>query len=91
MEYSRPDCGFSYECKSDPKGRNVKLKDKPIGKFHFESKNFAAGDNIAAFVKEMVIGVDSYQQGLMVWNFTKQAWEPVDADEVLTLVGWARY
>lgn len=88
MDQSRPDLGFSYEFKTDPKGRIVKLNGKDVGKFHFETKNFIAGDNIAAFVKELRIGMDSYQQGIMVWNFTKQAWEAVDADEVLTFAGW---
>jgi hypothetical protein len=90
MDASRPDHGFSYECKADSKGRAVKLNGKDVGKFHFETKNFSAGDNIAAFVKELMIGADSYQQGLMVWNFTKQSWEPVDADEVLALLGWTK-
>lgn len=90
MDQSRPDKGFSYEFKSDSKGRVVKLNGKEVGKFHFETKNFCAGDNIAAFVKELMIGADSYQQGLMVWNFSKQAWESVEADEVLTIAGWAK-
>lgn len=90
LEFSRPDQGFSYACKSDAKGRAVKLNGKDIGKFHFEAKNFAAGINTAAFVKELMIGTDSYQQGLMAWNNTKQSWEPVEADEVLTVIGWVK-
>lgn len=90
MDASRPDHGFTYEFKTDPKGRIVKLNGKEVGKFHFETRNFAAGDNTAAFVKELMIGADSYQQGLMVWNFTKQAWDHVDADEVLAIAGWAK-
>jgi len=90
MDSSRPDHGFTYEFKTDPKGRVVKLNGKDVGKFHFETRNFSAGENTAAFVKELMIGTDSYQQGLMVWNFTKQSWDPVDADEVLTLAGWAK-
>lgn len=90
LESSRPDHGFSYEFKTDPKGRVVKLNGKDVGKFHFETKNFSAGDNTAAFVKELMIGADSYQEGLMVWNFTKQGWEHVEADEVLAIAGWAK-
>jgi hypothetical protein len=89
MESSRPDHGFSYEFKKDPKGRVVKLNGKDVGKFHFETRNFVAGENTAAFLKELIIGADSYQQGLMVWNFTKKSWERVDADEVLVIAGWA--
>jgi hypothetical protein len=88
MDYSRPDHGFSYECKADNKGRMVKLEGKDLGKHHFETRNFSAGDNIACFVKELIIGTDSYQQGLMSWNATKKTWESVDADEVLVLLGW---
>lgn len=90
LEASRPEYGFSYVFKSDNKGRAVKLNGKDVGKFHFETKNFVASENIAAFVKELMIGADSYQQGLMVWNFSKQAWENVEADEVLTIAGWAK-
>ncbi|WP_317900214.1 hypothetical protein [Aurantibacillus circumpalustris] len=90
MDSSRPDHGFTYEFKTDPKGRVVKLNGKDIGKYHFETRNFIAGENAAAFVKELVIGGDSYQQGLMTWNFTKKDWEKVDADEVLTLAGWGK-
>jgi len=90
MESSKPDHGFTYEFKTDPKGRVVKLNGKDVGKFHFETRNFSAGDNIAVFVKELTIGADSYQDGLMVWNFTKQGWEKVEADEVLTVAGWVK-
>lgn len=90
LEFSRPDYGFSYACKSDSKGRVVKMNGKEIGKYHFEAKNFAAGANTAAFVKELMIGADSYQQGLMAWNQTKQTWEHVEADEVLTVIGWLK-
>lgn len=89
LEASFPENGFSYEFKTDQKGRIIKLNEKEVGKFHFETKNFTSGQNIAAFVKEMRIGTETYQQGLMVWNANKQKWEPVDADEVLSLIGWA--
>lgn len=91
LDYTKPIYGFSYQCKYDPKfGHAVSLYGKEIGKFHFDSKHFVAGDNIAAFVKEMVIGLDRYQQGIMAWNATKQKWEAVDSDEVLTMIGWMK-
>lgn len=90
LEHSRPDHGFNYEFKTDPKGRVVRLNGKEVGKYHFETRNFSAGDNTAAFVKELMIGADSYQDGLMVWNFTKQGWDHVEADEVLSLAGWIK-
>lgn len=90
MDQSLPENGFSYEFKTDQKGRVVKLNGKEIGKFHFETTHFSTGENIAAFVKELRIGTETYQQGLMVWNFSNQIWQSVDADEVLTLVGWMK-
>lgn len=90
LDFTKPVYGFSYETKADNKGRSIKLNGKDLGKFHFESRNFMPGENIAAFVKEMVLGSESYQQGLSVWNYGKQSWQPVDADEVLTLVGWIK-
>jgi hypothetical protein len=90
LESSRPEHGFSYDFKAEAKGRLVKLHGREIGRHHFETHHFSTGDSTAAFVKELKIGHESYQQGLMVWNFSKQAWDHVDADEVLTLAGWAR-
>lgn len=86
--YSFPSNGFSYECKFNAYGHIVKLNDKEIGKFHFQQKNFKTGNNIAALVKELIVGEDSYQQGIGVWNPSKPGWEKVDSEDVLTLVGW---
>lgn len=88
LEFCPPIQDFSYECKKKPYGHMVKLNNKDIGKFQFETSRFAAGKNIAAFVKELKIGEESYQQGLMAWNNNTQKWEPVDADEVLSMIGW---
>ena len=41
-------------------------------------------------VKELTIGTDSYQQGLAIWNNTKPGWEKVDAEDVITLIGWVK-
>lgn len=90
LESSQPDHGFSYAFKTDPKGRVITLQGKEIGKFHFETCNFSAAEKTAAFVKELRIGADTYQDGLMVWNYTKQSWERVDADEVLAVAGWVK-
>lgn len=89
QEYTKPMNGFSFNCKPDPKvGHTIKLYGNEIGKYHFDSRNFVAGTNIAGFVREMKIGQESYQQGLMVWNTTRKKWESVDAEEVLALIGW---
>ncbi len=88
--FTNPTNGFSAECKSNSYGHLVKLNEKEIGKYHFQLKNFKTETNIAAIVKELIMGNESYQQGLGVWNNTKQGWETVDAEDVLTLVGFIK-
>ena len=90
LQYTKPANGFSFECKTNPYGHIVKLNDKDVGKYHFQPKNFKTETNIASFVKELVVGPESYQQGMAVWNFNKQGWESVDSEDVLTLVGWIK-
>ncbi len=88
LQFSKPSDGFSYECKSNSYGHIVKLNEKEVGKFHFQLKNFKTEKNIAVLVKELVMGEESYQQGMGVWNATKQSWDKVDAEDVLSLAGW---
>lgn len=90
LQFTKPSNGFSYECKTNGYGHIVKLNDKEVGKFHFQGKNFKTSDNIAAIVKEISLGTESYQQGIGVWNFNKQSWSTVDAEDVLTLAGWVK-
>ena len=88
--FTYPENGFSAECKTNPYGHVIKLNDKEIGKHHFQLKNLKTEKNIAAIVKELRIGEESYQQGLSVWNNNLQKWVPVDAEEVIALVGWIK-
>jgi hypothetical protein len=88
LAFTKPENGFSYECKTNSYGHIVKLNDKEIGRNHFQAKNFKTDKNIAGLVKELVMGEDSYQQGLGVWNNSKQTWQSVDCEDVLSLVGW---
>lgn len=88
LEYTRSSCGFSFACKASAAGRLVKLNGKEVGKFHFNPSTFTCGKNIAGFVKELSVGEESYQQGLSVWNATSNSWASVEADEVLTVLGW---
>lgn len=90
LQFTKPSNGFSFECKTNGYGHIVKLNDKEVGKFHFQAKNFKTENNIAALVKELIVGTESYQQGIGVWNFNKQSWSTVDAEDVLTLVGWVK-
>lgn len=88
--FTVPQNGFSAECAKKGYGRLIKLNDKEIGKNHFQLKNFKTENNIAAIVKELVIGADSYQQGMSVWNNSKPGWEAVDCEDVVALIGWIK-
>ncbi len=88
--FTYPEDGFSVECKKMPYGHIIKLNDKEIGKYHFQLKNMKTDHNIMAVVKELIIGADSYQQGLAVWNNNKPGWEKVDAEDIITLIGWIK-
>lgn len=90
LSFTYPINGFAAEVKESNPGRRILLmnNNKELGKFHFQLKNFKTNDKTIALVKELVIGADHYQQGLAVWNFDQMKFEKVDADEVLTLVGW---
>jgi hypothetical protein len=90
MQFTNPENGFTAECKNNPYGHIIKLNGKEVGKHHFQVKNLKTEQNIAAIVKELVVGTESYQQGLSVWNNSKQAWESVDAEEVVALIGWIK-
>lgn len=88
--FTVPQNGFTAECMKKGYGRLIKLNDKEIGKNHFQLKNFKTENNIAAIVKELVIGTDSYQQGMSVWNNSKPGWESVDCEDVVALIGWIK-
>jgi len=88
--YSYPENEFSVECKKNSYGHIIKLSGKDIGKFHFQLKNFVTEKEAAALVKELVIGTESYQQGIAVWNPVKQSWGGVDAEDVIALIGWIK-
>lgn len=88
LSYAEIGNGFTYECKPAAAGRVVKLNGKEIGKLHFKPVNFVSDKNVAALVKEIMVGNEGYQQGICVWNGMDNKWETVEADDVLRLVGW---
>lgn len=92
MSFTYPLNGFAAEVKSAPQGRRVLLanNNKELGKYPFQLKNFKSTENTVALVREMIVGTESYQQGMAVWNYEQMKFEKVDADEVLTLVGWIK-
>lgn len=87
---SKPVNGFSYQFKAGPKGRVIKHNGKEIGQFFFSSGYFATTENMAGLVKELVVGEESYQQGLKIWIKSKNTWISVDSEEVLSFIGWIK-
>lgn len=90
LGFTYPINGFAAEVKASPQGRRILLANnsKELGKYHFQLKNFKTNDKTIAVVKELIVGTESYQQGMAVWNFDQLKFEKVDAEEVLTLCGW---
>lgn len=88
--FKEVDKSFSIEVEPKPKGRAVYHKGKEIGRYHFDLKNFKTSDNYAVLVKEIIMGDESYQQGMSVYNVANSKWESVDGEEVAALVGWIK-
>lgn len=88
--FQEVDANFSIEVEAKSTGRSVYYKGKDIGKNHFQLYNFKSSTNYAAIVKEIVMGDESYQQGMSVFNISKMKWESIDAEEVANLVGWIK-
>ena len=88
--YKEYDAGFSVEMEEKSTGRGIWVKGKEIGKDHFDLKNFKSSANYAAIVKEIVMGDESYQQGMSVYNVYKAKWEGIDGEEVACLIGWIK-
>lgn len=88
--YKEIDKNFSVEVEPKSTGRTIYYKGKEIGKNHFDMKNFKTSTNYAALVKEIIMGDESYQQGMSVYNVTKAKWETIDGEDVVSLVGWIK-
>jgi len=90
LSFTYPSDGFVAEAKASGSGRRVLQANnqKELGKYHFQLSRFKTSEHTLGLVKEIVVGTESYQQGMAVWNFEQKKFENVDADEVLALVGW---
>lgn len=86
--YKEIDKNFSVEVEPKSTGRAIFYKGKEIGRNHFEIKNFKVSPNYAVLVKEVVMGDESYQQGMTVYNVYNAKWEAIDGEDVVSLVGW---
>ncbi len=90
LSFTYPSDGFTAEAKASGQGRRILQanNNKELGKYHFQLKNFKTSEYTVGVVKEIVLGEESYQQGMAVWNFEQKKFENVDAEEVLSMVGW---
>lgn len=80
--------GYAVEVLEKPAGRLIYLKGKEVGKIHFALPNIKASPRYVAIVKEIVMGDESYQQGLSVYIAGSSKWENIDCENVASIVGW---
>ena len=88
--FKEVDKNFSIEVEPKSYGRLIYFKGKEVGKNHFQIPNFKSSTNYAAIVKEILMGDESYQQGISIFNVSKMKWEAVDGEQVASLVGWIK-
>lgn len=88
--YKEMDKNFSVEVEPKPSGRAVYYKGKDIGRYHFDLKNFKSSEHHAAMVKEIIMGDESYQQGMSVYNVATAKWENIDSEDVIAIIGFIK-
>ena len=60
------------------------------GKQALRLEKFKASDNYAALLREVVMGEETYQQGIAVYSTALMKWESIDGEEVAAMVGWLK-
>lgn len=88
--YKEVDVNYSVEVEAKAKGRAIFYKGKEIGKNHFEMNTFKTSANYAAFLKEVVMGDESYQQGLSVYIVALEKWQNIVTIDIASVVGWIK-
>jgi len=88
--YKEIDQNYSIEVEAKAKGRAIFYKGKEIGKNHFEMNTFKTSTNYAAFLKEVVMGDESYQQGLSVYIVASAKWQNIVTIDIASVVGWIK-
>lgn len=89
-KYKEVTKNFSIEVEPSAKGRAVYYKGKETGRFQFQLEKFKASDNYAALLREVVMGEETYQQGIAVYSTALMKWESIDGEEVAAMVGWLK-
>ncbi len=88
--YKVVDANYSIEVEAKAKGRAIFYKGKEIGRNHFELNTFKTSVNYAAFLKEVVMGDESYQQGLSVYIVASSKWQNIVTIDIASVVGWIK-
>lgn len=88
--YKEVDSNYSIEVEAKPKGRTIFFKGKEVGRNHFELNTFKTSANYAAFLKEVVMGDESYQQGLSVYIVATAKWQNIVTIDIASVVGWIK-
>lgn len=88
--YKEVDSNYSIEVEAKAKGRSIYYKGAEIGKHHFAMHTFKVGTNYSAFLKEIVMGDESYQQGLSVYVPALAKWQNIATIDIASVVGWIK-
>jgi len=88
--YKEIDANYSVEVEAKAKGRSIYFKGKEIGKHHFGLNTFKVGEHYAAFLKEIVMGDESYQQGLSVYAPSLEKWQNIATIDIASVIGWIK-
>ena len=88
--YKEYEYSFSVEVNAKATGRAIYYKGKEISKEYFELNKVKPSLNYFAAVKETMIEGSLTQQGIILYNIEKQIWEKIDAEDVVSLVGWIK-
>jgi hypothetical protein len=88
--YKEVDANYSVEVEAKDKGRAIYYKGKEIGKNHFDLNSFKTSENYAAFLKNIVMGGESYQLGLSVYIPALSKWQNIATIDIASVVGWIK-
>lgn len=90
VNYKDYENDFSVEVNTKATGRTIYYKGKEIGKEHFELNKVKPSLNFFAAIKEIKMDEEVAQQGIVLYNVEKKAWEKIESEDVLYLVGWLK-
>jgi hypothetical protein len=88
--YREVDANYSIEVEAKPKGRAIFYKGKEIGRNHFELNTFKTSTNYAAFLKEVKMDEESFQQGLSAYITASAKWQNIVTIDIASVVGWIK-